>query len=409
MKIKHVLSIAPLALVSIGLTLSISSTSTSVEHVEVVQADSVSDYYKSISDSMTGDNLLGALNSLNNQKRTKMVGYASMRTLAPIFDADPNGSGKILGFYDNKLVGPDWDGGKTWNREHVWPNVRGGSKVEDDAHMTRPASTATNSDRGSWGFGTGSYDPGQFVAYYRGVASRIIFYAAIADTSLKLVDKQLNYNGGTPANSMGSLSDMLKWNLEYQPSDTSFTGQDDIARRAEINRNNAIHTNSKGQGNRNPFIDHPEYACRIWGNVNDATRKICGQQQVDTLTSFELNVPEVSMAVGNKLNLEVKAEPKDALSQYEIVWSSSNPNVASVTSSGAVTALALGETTITAKTSDNKYSASCKVTVSDSTPTPTPSSSSNGCGGEVVSTSIILSSISLLGIVLLFIKKLRKE
>jgi len=244
------------------------------QNVQVAEA-AAGNYYSGISDSLTGTQLLTALNTLNTQKKKKNVSYAGMRQFAAVCDANPDGGGKIIGFYDNKLIGPSWDGGSTWNREHVWPNVRGGSSVEADAHMVRPASTSTNSDRGSKGFGTASYDPGKYVAYYRGAAARIIFYCAIANTSLKLVDDPLNYNGGNPANSMGSLSDMLKWNLEYLPSDTSFTGANDLARRTELNRNEKIQNASGGQGNRNPFIDHPEYACKIWGDTNDKTKAIC--------------------------------------------------------------------------------------------------------------------------------------
>lgn len=235
-------------------------------------------YYNSISSSLTGNSLISALHSLNSSKRKKTVGYDGMKTFSAICDVDPDGSGKIIGFYDNTKIGPSWDGGSTWNREHVWPNCRGGNKVEGDAHMTRPASTKTNSDRGSKGFGTESYDPGKSVAYYRGVASRIIFYAAIADTALTLIEDPLNYDGvkNGLSDKMGCLSDMLMWNLQYLPSSTTFTGENDLARRTELNRNEVIQNHTNGQGNRNPFIDHPEYACKIWGTTNSKTRSICG-------------------------------------------------------------------------------------------------------------------------------------
>ena len=239
-------------------------------------------YYDSISDSLSGTALLNALNTLNTSKRKKTIGYGGMRQFAALSDADPDGSGRIIGFYDNQKIGPSWDGGSTWNREHVWPDVRDGDKVEDDAHMVRPAATSTNSDRGSKGFGSDSYDPGEYVPFYRGAASRIVFYAAIADTSLKVVDYSFPYDGvnngnhGYDVGTMGSLSEMLRWNLQYLPSDSSFTGANDIARRTELNRNEVIQKNVDGQGNRNPFIDHPEYACRIWGTTNSTTRSICG-------------------------------------------------------------------------------------------------------------------------------------
>ena len=249
---------------------------------KVVAPGDFNGYYDGISDSLTGTSLLNALHSLNSTKRKKTVGYDGMRQFAALSDVDPDGSGKIIGFYDNKKVGPSWDTGHTWNREHVWPNVRDGDKVEDDAHMVRPASTSTNSGRGSKGFGSDSYDPGEDVAYYRGAAARIIFYAAIADTSLEVVDYSFPYDGvgsgnhGYAVGTMGSLSEMLEWNLQYLPSDKTFTGDNDLARRTELNRNEVIQNHSDGQGNRNPFIDHPEYACKIWGNTNSKTKLICG-------------------------------------------------------------------------------------------------------------------------------------
>ena len=225
----------------------------------------VASYYSSISDSLTGTELQSALNTLNKAKRKKTIGYDGFRTFAAKCDKNPDTGNQIVGFYDNALVGPSWDSGKTWNREHVWPNSLGGSKVEADAHMVRPTSTKINSDRGNDYYSITKYDPGQFYADYRGIAARIIFYCAIADTSLKIIDAD---SGGS--NQMGKLSDLLKWNLQYLPGDST------LELRSEQYRNNVIQNDSSGQGNRNPFIDHPEYACKIWGNTNATTKQICG-------------------------------------------------------------------------------------------------------------------------------------
>ena len=334
--------------------------------VNKVEADEGT-YYSGISDSLTGDDLLNALHTLNSQKRTRTVGYAGFRQFAATCDADPDGSGKIIGFYDNQKVGPSWDSGSTWNREHVWPNVRDGDKVEDDAHMVRPAATSTNSDRGSKGFGTASYDPGKYVAYYRGAAARIIFYAAIADTSLQVVDFPFNYNGvsngnnGYPVGSMGSLSDMLRWNLEYSPKDTSFTGANDVARRTELQRNERIQNASGGQGNRNPFIDHPEYACKIWGNTNATTKQICGSTPVTTTVTLDKN--SATLEVGQSTTIKATSSTGGTISWVR--GSTDSVTLSSTTSASGssitVTAIAPGNTTITA--SCNGASASCSVTV----------------------------------------------
>ncbi|MBO4856075.1 MAG: endonuclease [Bacilli bacterium] len=325
-------------------------------------------YYSGISDSLSGTDLLNALNTLNNSKKTKDVTYNGMRQFAATCDADPNGSGKIVGFYDNALIGPSWDSGSTWNREHVWPNVRGGSYVEADAHMVRPAATSTNSDRGSKGFGTESFDPGKYVAYYRGAAARIIFYAAIADTRLSIVDFAFNYNGvqngnsGYPTTAMGCLSDMLQWNLQYLPSDTSFTGANDLARRVEIQRNERIQTASGGQGNRNPFIDHPEYACKIWGNTNDKTRQICaGAVATSTVT---LDKDSLTLEVGQTATLKATSSNGGNISWVR--GSTEQVTLSTTTTASGstvtVTAIAPGNTTITAKNADQS-SATCSVTV----------------------------------------------
>ena len=72
---------------------------------------------------------------------------------------------------------------------------------------------------------------------------------------------------------MGKLSDLLKWNLQYAPNRSKDAA---LALRVEQNRNQIIGIETRGQGNRNPFIDHPEYACKIWGSTNSTTKQICG-------------------------------------------------------------------------------------------------------------------------------------
>lgn len=254
-----------------------SDTSASTSDTQsTTESEDIKEYYSSIDDSLTGDALLNKLHELNAAKKTKKYVYQDLRFLFKYTDLDPKGevpSGKIVGFYDNSTFSSEWDQGKTWNREHVWPDSRGGNKVEGDLHMVRPTLVASNSGRGNkaYGIGSGLYDPNEFnVPEYRGISARIIFYCAIADTSLKIVD-----NGSESSNTMGVLSTMLKWNRDYMPE-----GQDSskLAYRVEAYRNEVIYKHKYMElgGNRNPFIDHPEYACRIWGNTNSATKAACG-------------------------------------------------------------------------------------------------------------------------------------
>ena len=231
------------------------------------------DYYSGISDSLSGTNLRNALNSLNTAKKIRNFKYADHKEYQQLIELDPKGTipaGKMVGFYDNAIVNGPWDNQATWNREHVWPNSRGGGSVEGDLHMVRPTSVSINSERGNDVYGTinGTYDPGQYCAEYRGIAARIIFYCAIANKSLVLNEDIENND-----NNMGILSELLKWNLQYLPG-----GQDSssLALRVEWYRNETIEKHEKLQGNRNPFVDHPEYACKIWGSYDSATKAVCG-------------------------------------------------------------------------------------------------------------------------------------
>ena len=97
--------------------------------------------------------------------------------------------------------------------------------------------------------------------YYRGDAARIIFYCVVADPDLVLSDNTIS---STPDNTMGKISDLLKWNLAYETNTI------------ENQRNEAAQSI---QGNRNPFIDHPEYACRIWSGFNSNTQNVCNSSQ----------------------------------------------------------------------------------------------------------------------------------
>ena len=78
-------------------------------------------------------------------------------------------------------------------------------------------------------------------------------------------------------------------------------------------------------------------------------------------TGIELNQATLSLFVGDEATLVATIKPDNVTNKPAIAWSSSNAAVATV-ADGKVKAVAAGEATITA-TAD-KFSATCKVTVS---------------------------------------------
>lgn len=238
------------------------------------------DYYGSIT-AQTGNELLVQLRDLNLKKRVNVFTYKKLNSYYKYTDYDPVGAqiDSTTGLpYNNRLLS-FYSGISTtsYNKEHVWPNSRGGGEKgtagtphpDADLYMPRPTISAENSDRGNSVYVEGmchsanGWDPvtafKDTIGVYqsiRGECARIIFYCMTVNSKLVL-----NESTSCDGNNMGKLSTLLKWNLENPVNPR------------EINRQKGV---QYFQGNRNAFVDHPEYACRIWGATNSATRSICG-------------------------------------------------------------------------------------------------------------------------------------
>lgn len=116
-------------------------------------------------------------------------------------------------------------------------------------------------------------------------------------------------------------------------------------------------------------------------DVNEAT----GDTAV---TSVTLNKEILSLKVGETGKLSTTVLPASATDKT-VAWSSSKPDVASVSSNGTVTAIKAGTAVITAKTTNGK-SASCTVTVTGGTTDPDP-----GQPEAVVSADVALRNAGL--------------
>lgn len=78
--------------------------------------------------------------------------------------------------------------------------------------------------------------------------------------------------------------------------------------------------------------------------------------------SVELSQKEIKLYLGENRSLTATVLPSDA-SDKNVTWSSSNPNVATVSTAGNVVSKSVGTTVITVKTADGGNQASCHVTV----------------------------------------------
>lgn len=314
----------------------------------------IDNYYSSISDSLEGNALKGALETLLKNERGQTFSYSSMQTTAfPYTDPDPNrpNDGYIVSFYSGTPV----SGYSGMNKEHTWPDSHGGGKIEDDPHVIRPTLTSENSARGNQYYAQApnpGWDPaaeswGQ--EKYRGIAARIILYGAVIGHSQGLVleDVGRGQASGTK-DRMGKLGDLLKWNFTY-PVD-----QSEIIRNETLDRSLSY--------NRNPFIDDPSLACKIWGDYNTNTQSICAEFSTPP-TSISLSSTSLTLNVSEIRKLDATLLPANA--DQRVTWSSSNNNIITV-NDGVLTPLQAGDATITATSvADPSLQAQASITVTN--------------------------------------------
>lgn len=352
-------------------------------------------YYNSIDTSLRGDDFRDKLANLITTTHTDYTSYAGLANAYKTTDAVPNKSGYITWFYTGtevKFSGFGGSGGQT-NREHVWPKDGGSafsatSECGSDAHHLRPTECNLNSTRGSksfgeveqstqnvvnqnksasYGDGTADslcYTSGSFfypAAGYRGATARILMYVQTRwgnKFNLQFVD------GAGHSKTIGDFKTLMKWHLEELPT------------QEEINRNQAVY---EIQGNRNPFIDHPEYAAYIYSEAgsyyanngttmaNEVNALLAnnnpygGQTNVEP-TKLTLDEYSCTLEVGQSRALTLGVVPANG--NKSVMWESKNNSVATVDQNGKITAVSTGTATIAAVSNVNaNVAAYCVVTV----------------------------------------------
>ena len=89
----------------------------------------------------------------------------------------------------------------------------------------------------------------------------------------------------------------------------------------------------------------------------------CKVTVVVLMEGISINYEELSVVKGDTAQLTAKTIPEDTTEDKAIVWSSSDPEVATVDKNGLVTAIKTGKTTIKAKSELTGFSGSCEITV----------------------------------------------
>ena len=102
-----------------------------------------------------------------------------------------------------------------------------------------------------------------------------------------------------------------------------------------------------------------------------AIRPVIGKYEAKSIKGVSIVPGSLTLTVGMSRHLNVRLEPENA-DNPKVTWSSGNSGVATVAKDGTVTAVSVGTTTVTVKTVDGGFTATCAVTVISPSDVPAP-------------------------------------
>ena len=207
--------------------------------------------------------------------------YEKDGSVLDIYSENPSGKDPYVYQHGSKQCGSYKVEGDCYNREHVFPQgyFNSASPMVSDIHHIVPTDGKVNGNRSNFPFGkvgsanfvsaNGSkrgtsaspnfsgtvFEP---IDEFKGdIARMILYFATRYESKLSTFsDNDILTNTAFPGVEDWELAVLKEWHTN-----------DPVSQR-EIDRNNAAYTY---QGNRNPFIDHPEYVALIWGTTTPDT------------------------------------------------------------------------------------------------------------------------------------------
>jgi endonuclease I len=211
--------------------------------------------------------------------------YENDGTVLDIYSENPTGSDPYEYEHHQNTCGNYSSEGDCYNREHLMPQswFNSASPMKSDIHHVVPADGKVNGMRGHYpladvgnadwtslngskrgacsdtGYSGTVFEP---IDEFKGDIARIYFYMATRYEDQIGSWENANADGSDPVLDGSSNKVFEDWYLQVL---LRWHHQDPVSQR-EIDRNNAAYDY---QGNRNPYIDHPEWVDAIWNQDPD--------------------------------------------------------------------------------------------------------------------------------------------
>lgn len=326
--------------------------------------------------------LFDELHDLMDDTMTNTITYKSLTSYWPKTDAS-NGSSDACIFYTDVIS-------SSYNREHVWPKSHASFKEKNggaDPHHLRPTNSTMNSTRSNSCFTNvrqkfSSYSTksggGKIVLYYKGQdyvevndnikgdVARILLYVycrweepnLFMNTSSPVIGPSDDKNDGLKV--IESLDILLQW-CEIDPVDTW-----------EMSRNDQC---ENLVGNRNVFIDYPEYAWLLFGKSVPKTM---------TTPSGEAKKGDSGNNQGGNTSSNTSTNTSSNTSSSNTSSNNSKPNTSTTTSTN--TSSGNSKPTTSTNTSSNTSANTSSNNSSNTASKPNINSSANSGTSSNVST-----------------------
>jgi endonuclease I len=180
--------------------------------------------------------------------------YSEGKTVLPRSDANPLVEGEAIAIYTGHSLSSVWDGGVTWQREHVWPNSRLGvrrvaendANIASDLHNLRFIESSINASRSNKWFDEQTTSSTYFPGEDAGDVARILLYMVTMYDHLSLSNTPFDDLVYMVQGAQLGKIDYLLNALQNDPVSSFERTRNDVL----------INT----QGNPNPFIEYPHFA-----------------------------------------------------------------------------------------------------------------------------------------------------
>mgnify|MGYP003310486558 CR=1 FL=1 len=331
--------------------------------VEEVNGSAPADYY-SACEGLTGSSLQSKLLEINKPK-SKSYDWSRYEAADEALDD----SSSILCIYTrhnipkgNHCGNYAWD---KWNREHIWTQSKYPNS-DTDNHNIFACEGQINNYRSNSPFGTVAHTSanqkdifGHKTDCYwtsslfepcdeaKGEVARSVMYGTV----------MYSYN---MTEEIESIATALRWHLEHPITER------------DTKRNDVVYGL---QGNRNPFVDHRSYACKIWGTSGTA-KQICDEYNgwVDDDEPITTKILDKIVVSGTLIKTSYIAGEKFSAEGLTVTATYDDESTENVTSKVTVSPSPLTEGTTSVTLSYTygdvtKYATVSGITVSEAAPT----------------------------------------